>query len=259
MKDKILITGMSGLIGGLAARALADDYEINGIGRTRVDDWPYTVADIAEFDSVRSAFEGVDTVIHMAASRGDQPFDTHYKANVLGTYNVLEAARLAGAKRVILASTGAVVGGYEKDEPYSALAKSEAPETGLANLEMITVDHPPRPRGVYAVTKLWAEAIARAYSESHNLSVICIRVSKVEVNDVPANSRNAAVWCSHRDITQMIRLCVEAPATLQYGIYFAVSDNPLNYRDWSNAYDDLGFTPQDSAEQHGFGDSQHAR
>lgn len=258
MKEKILITGMSGLIGGLAAKWLSGDYEVSGIGRTPVEGWPYTIADIADFDAMRAAFDGVTTVIHMAASRGKQSFDVHYRANVLGTYNVLEAARQSGAKRVIMASSGAVVGGYEKDEPYSSLVKAEPSMTRPAGHEMITTEHAPRPRGVYAVTKLWSEAIGRAYSEAHDLSVICIRVGKVEVEDVPANQRNAVVWCSHSDMMQMLRLSVTAPDSLRFGIYFAVSDNPLNYRDWSNARDDLGFLPQDSAAQHGFGVLQNA-
>lgn len=258
MKEKILITGMSGLIGGLAAQTLSDEYEVSGIGRTPVDNWPYTVADIAEFDSMRPAFDGVHTVIHMAASRGNQPFDVHYRANVLGTYNVLEAAKQAGVRRVILASSGAVVGGYEKDEPYRSLVSGEPSTVRPANLEMISVDHPPRPRGIYAVTKLWSEAIGRAYSEANDLSVICIRVGKVEIEDVPANPRNAVVWCSHNDMMQMLSLCVKAPETLRFGIYFSVSDNPLNYRDWSNVHDDLGFKPEDSAAQHGFGEMPNA-
>ncbi len=249
---------MSGLIGGLAAKTLSEDYEVTGIGRTPVDGFPYTVADIADFDAIRPAFDGVHTVIHMAASRGNQPFDVHYRANVLGTYNVLEAAAQAGAKRVILASSGAVVGGYEKDEPYKSLVSGDPAATRPDNLEMITIDHPPRPRGIYAVTKLWSEAIGRAYSESRDLSVLCIRVGKVEIEDVPANPRNAVVWCSHNDMMQMLRLSIEPPEDLAFGVYFAVSNNPLNYRDWSNAHDDLGFTPQDSAAQHGFGELSDA-
>ncbi len=259
MKNKVLITGMSGLIGGLAARSLSDKYEISGIGRTAVEGWPYTVADIADFDAMRPAFDGADTVLHLAASRGNLPFDTHYSANVVGTYNVLEAARQAGVKRVILASSGAVVGGYEKDEPYRSLVSGDPSVTRPDDLEMITVDHQPRPRGDYAVTKLWSEAIGRAYSEAHDLSVICIRVGKVEIENVPLNARNAAVWCSHHDIVQMLRLSVAASESLRFDTFFAVSDNPLNYRDWSNAKDALGFTPRDSAAQHGFGVPQHVR
>ncbi|MDA0233152.1 MAG: NAD(P)-dependent oxidoreductase [Chloroflexi bacterium] len=252
MREKVLITGMSGLIGGLAARTLSGDYEVSDIGRTPVDGWPYTVADIADFDSMRPAFDGVKTVIHMAASRGNQPFDVHYRANVIGVYNVLEAARQAGARRVILASTGAVVGGYEKDEPYRSMVNGVRPDTRPGSVKMITVDQPPRPRCLYAVTKLWSEAIGRAYSEAHGLSVLCIRVGKVEINNVPANARNAAVWCSHGDMMRLLRLCVAAPEDLRFNIFFSVSDNPLNYRDWSHAHDVLGYTPEDSAVQHGY-------
>ena len=120
------------------------------------------------------------------------------------------------------------------------------------NVEMITTAHPLRPRGLYSATKAWGEALGRAYAEFSDLSVICLRVGKVEIDDVPLSSRNAAIWCSHRDIVQMIRRSIEAPASLKFGVYFAVSDNPNNYRDWSNAHDDLGYTPQDSSEMHGF-------
>ena len=253
MANKILITGMSGLIGGLAAREFSSDHEVHGLGRTPVDGYQYTTADISDLDSILPAFDGVETVIHMSASRGKQPFDVHQTANVLGTYNVLEAARQSGVKRVIMASTGAVIAGYEKDEPYRTLVSGEPGVTRPDDLEMITVDHPVRPTSIYAASKLWGEAIGRTYSESHGLSVICIRVSKVEIEDVPLNARNASVWCSHADMVQMLRRCVEAPDSLRFGIFFAVSDNPLNYRDWSNANEVLGYRPNDSAAMHGFG------
>lgn len=248
---------MSGLIGGLAAQDLSADYEVSGIGRTPVNGFSYTTADISKFDEMRSAFDSVDTVVHMAASRGNQPFDVHYNANVIGTYNVLEAARQAGVKRVVMASTGAVIAGYEKDEPYKSLVSGDPSVKRPADLEMITVDHPPRPRGLYAVTKLTGEALGRAYSEKHKLSVICIRVGKVEIENVPLNARNASVWCSHADILQMIRKSVEADDSVRFGVFFAVSDNPLNYRDWSHAHDVLGFTPSESAAQHGFGEAKN--
>jgi NAD+ dependent glucose-6-phosphate dehydrogenase len=258
MAEKILITGMSGLIGGLAARHFSRNYTVSGIGRSPVDGFSYTVADTADFEMMRPAFDGIDTVIHMAGSRGDQPFDVHYRANIVGTYNVLEASRQAGVKRVIMASSGAVSAGYECDEPYRSLVSGDPAAKPPTNYELITTDDPPRPRGVYSVTKLWAEAIGRAYSEQHELSVICIRVGKVEVTDVPANARNASVWCSHADMMQMLELCVSAPASLRFDIFFSVSDNPNNYRDWSHARDVVGYVPRDSSAQHGYGERSHA-
>jgi nucleoside-diphosphate-sugar epimerase len=90
------------------------------------------------------------------------------------------------------------------------------------------------------------------YSEQHGLSVICVRIGKVEINDVPLNIRNASVWCSHRDIVQMIDKAAHAPDDLKYTVVFACSDNPTRYRDIEHARETLGFVPQDSAADHGF-------
>lgn len=252
MSKKILVTGPSGLIGGLAARELSKRHEVHGIGRAPVTGMPYTVADIGEFDEMRPAFDGVDTVIHMAGSRGPQPFDIHYKANIIGTRNVLEASRQAGVKRVVMASTGAIIAGYEKDEPYKSLTKAKPGERPSEPIQPISIDDDARPTSLYSVSKLWLESIGRVYAETHGLSVICIRVGKVEIDDVPLNARNAVVWCSHRDILQMIDLCIDAPEDIRYERFFAVSDNPNGYRDWHHANETLGFTPQDSAADHGF-------
>ena len=68
--SKILVTGMSGLIGGLAGRKFAESYEVDALGRSEVDGFPTTVVDIGEgIDGILPALEGVDTVVHMAASQ----------------------------------------------------------------------------------------------------------------------------------------------------------------------------------------------
>ena len=115
---KILITGMSGLIGGLCGRHLSGRNVVTALGRQPVEGFSTTIANIADYDAIRPAFEGIDAVVHMAASRGNQPFEVHLQANVTGVYNVFEAARDAGVQRVVAASSGAVVAGYERDEPY---------------------------------------------------------------------------------------------------------------------------------------------
>ena len=84
MKNKkILITGMSGLIGGLVGRKLAEDYDVSALGRSKVADFPTTVVDIGNhIEGIIPALEDVETVVHMAASRGDVPAETHIKANI---------------------------------------------------------------------------------------------------------------------------------------------------------------------------------
>jgi hypothetical protein len=197
------------------------------------------------------AVEGVDTVIHMAASRGNMSDETHIKANITGVYNLFEACRIAGVKRIVAASTGALVAGYEKDEPIKSLVHD--PDFKMPTPRpMLTVDDPIRPGSMYDVSKMFTENIGRMYSEQHGLSVICIRIGKVEINDVPLNIRNAAVWCSHRDIIQMIDKAAHAPDDLKYAVVFACSGNPTRYRDIEHARETIGFVPQDSAADHGF-------
>jgi hypothetical protein len=99
---------------------------------------------------------------------------------------------------------------------------------------------------------MFTENLGRMYSEQYDLSILCIRIGKVEVEDVPLNRRNASVWCSHRDIVQMIDRAVHAPDDLRFAVVFACSDNPTSYRDIDHARRVLGYVPQDSAADHGF-------
>ncbi len=246
---KILVTGMSGLIGGIVHKQLKDDYELTALNRRPVEGVRTVQADIAD-KAIRTAFTGQDVVIHLAAiASGSAPWGDILQANIMGTHNVFEAAKQAGVKRVIYASSGTVVAGWEKEFPYSALVSGNyaaAPESW----PMITHESPIRPRGDYGSSKAWGEAAARQYVDSSDLSILCLRIGHVTEEDRPLSDRDYSVWCSQRDIAQMIRLCVEADADLRYDISFVVSDNKWSYRDLSHAHDVLGFVPQDRAEDH---------
>ncbi|MCX8277280.1 MAG: NAD(P)-dependent oxidoreductase [Dehalococcoidia bacterium] len=250
--SKILVTGMSGLIGGLAGRKFAENNDVTALGRSEVEGFPTTVVDIGDgIEGILPAVQGIDTVIHMAGSRGDVPADTHIKANITGVSNLFEACRIAGVKRIVAASTGAVISGYEKDDPIKSLVHD--PDFDMPSPRpIVTVDDPIRPRDMYSVSKMFNENLGRMYSELHDISIICIRIGKVEIDNVPLNARNASVWCSHRDILQMIDKAVNAPEDLKYALVFACSDNPTRYRDIEHAKTVLGFVPQDSAADHGF-------
>lgn len=248
----ILVTGMSGLIGGLAGRKFSEQYDVTALGRSEVVGFPTTVVDIGDgIAGILPALEGVDTVVHMAASRGRVTDEIHMKANIQGVYNLFEACRITGVKRIVAASTGAVVAGYEKDDPFKSLVHNpnfEIPDPR----PMVTTETAIRPTSMYSVSKMFTENLGRMFAEQHDMSVICIRIGKVEIEDVPLNARNASVWCSHRDILQMIDKAVHAPDDLKYAVVFACSDNPTRYRDIEYAKYVLGFVPQDSAADHGF-------
>ena len=248
MTQQILITGMSGLIGGIVQRRLQEDYTLSALNRRDVPGVRTLQADIADLEAIQPAFEGQDVVVHLAASiRGD--WREIQRINLEGTYNVFEAARRAGVKRLIYASSGSVIAGWEKESPYGEIASGEYARVP-ATWPQLTHETPVRPVGLYGSSKAWGEALARHYTDTFDLSIICLRIGHVTADDRPKNTRDFAIWCSHGDIGQMVERCVTAPADLRFDLYYAVSDNRWGYRDVEHARDRVGFIPQDRAEDY---------
>ena len=246
----ILVTGMSGLIGGLVRARLGADAELAALNRQAVEGIPTTRADLADYDAIRPAFDGQDVVVHLAAKAGERfTWDELLQTNVAGTRNVLQAAADAGCRRVIFASSGATVAGWERVEPYRSLAEGRY-DDAPTEWTLIRHDMATRPRGVYGATKVWGEAVCRHFADTTPLSVICIRIGFVNAADKPSRPRDYAVWCSQRDIAQAIACSVSAPAELKYDVFFANSRNRWGYRDLTHADEAVGFVPQDSAEDH---------
>lgn len=244
----LLVTGLSGLIGGALRRHLGDRYELRALNRRAVEGVPTHRADIADLDAIVPAFAGAAAVVHLAAcvGSGSPSFEPILQANVVGTRNVLEAAHRAGVPRVVFASSGAVVSGYEKDEPYRSLVTGRY--DGPAGRPMLTRETPVRPVGLYGSSKVWGEALGRHYADAHGLSVLCVRIGRVNAEDRPLGPRDFSVWCSQRDVVRMLERCVEAPPALVYDIFFVTSRNRLGYRDLAHAREVLGFEPLDSAD-----------
>src|SRR2546425_12715573 len=174
----VLVTGMGGLIGGAPRRHLEGKYELSALNRRPVPGVKCHQADIAHLDAIAPAFAGVDTVVHLAALTGSSTnFDDILRANVVGTYNVFQAARLAGVRRIISASSGATVSAWEHEPPWSALVAGRYDEAG--KFAKMTHETPTRPAGLYGASKVWGEAIARHYADAHGLSAICVRIGRV--------------------------------------------------------------------------------
>jgi nucleoside-diphosphate-sugar epimerase len=248
-RRNVLVTGLSGLIGGALREHLGRDHDLRGLNRRAVPGVPTHQADIADLAAIQPAFTGIHTVVHLAAiADGSAPWEQVLRANVIGTYNVFEASRRAGVRRVIYASSGATVSGWEREAPYSALVAGRYDEAGA--WPAMTHETPVRPAGLYGASKVWGEALARHYADAHGLSAICVRIGHVTEKDRPQTVRDFSVWCSQRDIARMIRLAIEAPETLRFEVVFATSRNRWGYRDLEHARRVLGFEPIDAAEDH---------
>jgi nucleoside-diphosphate-sugar epimerase len=246
----ILVTGLSGLIGGAVHRRLAGRYELTALNRRAVPGVRCFQADIADLAAIRPAFDGQDVVVHLSAVvSGNVTWDELLHANVIGAYNVFEAARQAGVQRVIFASSGSVFGGYAHQAPYNALLEGRY-DDALPSWPMLTHESLPYPAGIYGCSKLWGEALARHFADTNDLSMICLRFGVVNQADRPTENRHFPIWCSQRDAAQMVERCIEAPDGLKFDIFFVTSNNRWGYRELSHAREVVGYEPQDAAEEH---------
>jgi nucleoside-diphosphate-sugar epimerase len=238
------------LIGTALRRILSDKYEWSALNRRDLPGVPTTQADIGDLEAIQPAFEGVDTVVHLAAvAQVSASWDTLLSPNFTGTYNVFEAARVAGVKRVIFASSGATVAGIHGEEPFKALVEGRYSDVG-GTWPMLTHESMPRPMGLYGVSKVFGEALARQFVDTSPLSILCLRIGWVGEEDRPVAPAHWVNWCSQRDIVQVIDRSIEAPASLRYDIFFVTSNNRWGYRSLEHTRQVLGYVPQDNAEDH---------
>lgn len=246
---KVLITGMSGLIGGILRRHLerTGGYQLTALNRRPVEGVPCFQADISDLEAIRPAFAGQDVVVHLAAHLGDRPWESLLSANIVGAYNVFEAAREAGVKRVVFASSGSTITGFERTAPYDAIAAGryeDVPERWpLLTHEMV------RSKGVYGASKVWGEALGRHYSDVYGLSVLCARIGTVTASNKPEMAQHYSSYLSHGDVADLLHRCIEASESVKYDIFLATSNNKWGYRDLQHARDVLGYQPRDTAER----------
>ena len=246
---RVLITGAAGTIGGVLGRALADDYDLTGVDLEPAAEMETTIADMTDAAAVSKAFAGQDAVIDLAAaSRSETPWGPVYENNIAATYNALEAARDAGVKRLIFASSNHVTGMYEGDAPYSSIVAGDYSGLDPADIPMITTDMPIRPDGPYGIAKAFGEASGRYFSDNFGLSVMCLRIGTLNPQSRPQNVRQFATLLTHHDLVHLVDRCLSAPDTVRYGIYYGVSNNHWRFWDISNSAEEIGYSPQDNAE-----------
>jgi len=250
---KILVTGASGLIGGIVLGRLGTKYAFIALNRRPVAGIPCLQADIADLDAIRPAFEGIDTVVHLAGYTGSaddpavQDWDGNLRGHIVGTRNALEASRLAGVRRVVLVSSGCAILGYEREAPYRQLVAGEYDQVP-ASWPMADHTWPVRPDGVYGAAKVFGEALGHFYADVHDLSVLCLRIGAVLDTDRPKLRRHYPGFLGHRDVAQAIDKSIAAPPSVRYGVFDIVSRNRWAWRSIEHARRVLGYEPEDSAD-----------
>ncbi len=230
MNRTVMITGAAGLIGSmLRARwrgtrplVLVDRAEMApaGPGETVVR------CDVADAAAMRAAMAGVDAVVHLGGVPTEADWEAIRDANIEGCYQTFEAARLAGVRRMVFASSNHAIGFHDR-------------ATRLDGSE------PVRPDTRYGVSKVFGEALARYYADKFGLSAVCLRIGTARSPDEPAERRHLATWISHRDLAHLIERAIDAD--VHYEIVFGASRNSASW--WTDdAARRIGYDPQDSAD-----------
>lgn len=256
---KVVLTGAAGVIGSAVREHLGDRYEFVSITR-KPSDFAAFIGDIADFNSIRPAFDGADAVVHLAASISvDSPWESVRDDNLIGTYNVYEAARQAGLKAIVFASSNHTIGGYELDGAPRIYALDD-PRSYDHNAEI-------RPDSLYGVSKVYGEALGRYFHETYGIRVYNLRIGSVLGDDNPVSDkvknssfwldltedekyeRLRSTWLSQRDCAELIGCCLEA-TTVPWATVYGISNNPRQFWDLEHARRLLGYTPKDSAPEH---------
>ena len=229
---RIVFTGAAGGIGTMTRPLLAGLYP-GLVLSDRVEPADlqphetFVPADLTQPDEVAAALAGADSVIHLGGHSVEGTWDQILQANIVGCYNVFEAAREAGVKRVIFASSNHAIGFYPRSQ-------------------RIGTDVTVRPDSRYGVSKVFGEALGALYSDKHGIAVTCLRIGNV--GPLPLDVRRLSIWISPRDLVQLFRIGLDHPA-LRYEIFYGASDNAAGWWDNSRAQQ-LGYRPQDRAEDH---------
>ncbi len=225
----VLITGASGDVASHLRRELAGRYTLRLSdlrplsGKTKGE--TFAKADISRMADAMRITKGVDAVVHLGGYSVEGPWEAILQANIIGCYNIFEAARKNGVKRILFATSNHAVGFYPRTQK---------------------IDHRVyiKPDGRYGVSKVFGEALGSLYADKYGMQVFLMRIGNV--NARPIDKRRLSIVFTPRDLAQLVSIGIDHP-DIRFEIVYGVSANTRSWYDNSNAYR-LGYKPQDDSE-----------
>jgi|TARA_Y100000310_G_scaffold140092_1_gene139446 nucleoside-diphosphate-sugar epimerase len=242
-KRKVLLLGAAGRIGkGFREEYLENkDYQkayelILGVHNKKFKDADFEVryVSLEDINSLKKALRGIDIVINMAANPDpDAEFGELVQPNLIGAYNVFEAARKSKCSRVIFASSVHAIEGYKKSYKVEG-------------------DDSPKPGDLYGATKAFGEALCFTFSSEYNLSCLAIRIgaytSDERMRTVCYKRKYYRHVISQRDMGQLLHKCIMAPKSAKYGILSGISQNKKGDMDLKFAKKLVGYVPKENID-----------
>jgi uronate dehydrogenase len=229
--ERLLVTGAAGRIGSVLREGLAGQagvLRLMDIAALEPRAGEEVVqGDVTRLEDARRAVAGCEAVVHLAGIAEEAGFEEILDTNVRGTFNVFEAARLEGCRRVVFASSNHTIGFY----PVGREIGTEVPV---------------RPDSYYGVSKAFGEALGRLYFDRYGVEFVCLRIGAFQAE--PLKPRHLWIWLSHRDTVQLVQRSLQAP-DVGFLVVYGVSNNSRSW--WRrDGWEKLGYAPVDDAEDH---------
>jgi len=225
----ILITGAAGAIGRTLRAHLRGRHGLRLVDIRPSDPQAgeeAIVADCGDAAAMNAAASGMDAIVHLAVDPKTRAAPERAWQLMASTWTVFEAARIAGVKRVVFASSNHA--------------------GGMATVADALAGGPtPRPDSLYGICKVAGEAMIRHHVDKHGMTALCIRIGSFK--QAPRSPRDLTTWISPRDMAQLIERGLLQTA-LRYGVVYGFSGNTrLPRRD--PGWDAIGYRPEDDAER----------
>ena len=228
---KLVLTGAAGRLGSYLREPLSKLADVlistdivDDIGKLYSSE-AYHAADLSKLDEILAVTEGADMIVHFGAIGDEAPFDEILSANIVGAYNVWEAAYQNKVRRVVYASSVHAVGMHDRT-------------TGIG------LDAAHKPDTYYGLAKCFAEDLASLYWDKRGIESVCMRIfSCAQVT----NARALGTWLSYDDLIHLVEQSITTPVT-KFTVVWGISNNDRCPVENSKA-NYLGYRPKDNAEQ----------
>ena len=183
------------------------------------------VTPLQDAAAVGALVDGVTAIVHLGGVSVEGPFEPILQANIVGVWNLYEAARRHAVERIVFASSNHVTGFYRQDE-------------------VVSPDAPVRPDGHYGLSKAFGENLSRFYFDRYGIETVCLRIGSSFLE--PKDRRMLATWLSYDDLERLVAAALTAPV-VGHSVVYGMSDNTTTWWDNTSAAH-VGYRPRDSSE-----------
>ena len=231
MNNKVLVTGASGHLGGMLLRSLVNLGYKNLVGsdlkkKNIEKNQKFILANLKNFKATLKITKGVHAIVHFGAIPIEDTQPNILQNNIIGTYNLFEAARINKVKRIIFASSNHAIGFHRRTTRLNHLSNQ-------------------KPDSHYGLSKAFGEELSRFYADKFNIKSMCIRIGSCL--RVPEDRRHLSTWISYGDLTQLVDIGIKHKA-IHHEIVYGASKNKKSWWNNARAYQ-LGYKPKDSADR----------